>query len=115
MTTNNSPLEMIYLLKQQTSNITTDPIKMNFSSPEVSLQIWGTWDGASVSLEVSTVPSIDSVTSWITIRDWSNTFVSFEYDQTVTLKEYIKGQSIRAVLTNAGANTSINCTLQAIY
>lgn len=106
---------MLYLLQQQTTNVTTDPIKMNFSSPQVVIQIWGTWDDATVRFEVSTVPSIDGNYSWIAIRDWANSFEEFYRDQTVTLKEYIKGQYIRAILENAGASTSINCTLQVIY
>lgn len=115
MITNNSAFEMLYLLQQQTTNTTTQAYKINFTSPSVSLIIWGTWNGAKVTIQVSTVPNIDNVTSWVTVRDWANSFEQFYRDQTVTLKEYVKGQYIRAIVSGAAPGTSINCTLQVIY
>lgn len=113
--TNNTPSEMLYLLQQQTTNTTTDGLKLNVTSSKAVVTFWGVWDGAEVKLQVNTVPSIDNVYTWIDVKDLSNAFLQFTEDQTVTLKDYVKGQSIRAVVTNAGASTSINCTLQVIY
>jgi len=113
--TNNTPSEMLYLLQQQTTDITTDGLKLNVTSSKAVITIWGIWDNAKVKLQVNTVPSIDGAYTWIDVRDLGNEFTDFGEDQTVTIKDYIKGQSIRAVLTYAGASTNINCTLQVIY
>lgn len=113
--TNNTPSEMLYLLQQQTTNITTEGLKLNVTSARAVITLWGTWDGATITLQVNTIPSIDGVYTWIDVKDLGNADTAFSEDQTVTIKDYVKGQSIRAVLADAGASTSLNCTLQVIY
>jgi len=114
MITNNSPYEMLYLLQQQTTNVTTSPLLLNLSSNKAAMTIWGTWNGATVTIQVGTVPNIDSTVTWITVRDRLNVIYNFTQNMTITLTEYVNGQYIRAVLTGAGASTNLNCVLQVI-
>jgi hypothetical protein len=116
MITNNSPFEMLYLLQQQTTDTTTSGLKLNVTSSRAVITIWGNWDtNTKIKLQVNTVPNIDNIYTWIDVKDLGNSFTDFTEDQTVTIRDYVKGQSIRAVVTDSGAATSINCTLQVIY
>lgn len=106
--------EIIYIFQEQTTNITTARQLMNFTSNKVQVSIWGTWDGASVRLEVETVPTLSNTTNWIVINDRLNIPFVFTEDITVTLTEYVYGMPIRGVIENAGAGTNLNCVLQVI-
>lgn len=105
---------MLYIFRQQTTNATSDTYYLDFTSNKAVVTVWGNWDGASFSLQVGTVPTIDNTTTWITVVDRLNTPFTFSSNTTITLTEYVYGQPIRGVLSSAGAATSVNCTIQVI-
>lgn len=104
----------IYILQNQISNITTDPVQLNFGSNTSSVMAWGTWDGAEVVLQTRTIPDTNDNVAWITIVDRFNIPFTFTEDTQITLTEYVYTQYVRAVVTNAGAGTDINLTIQAV-
>lgn len=109
-----TPTDMIYIFSQQTTNATSNVYYLELTSNKAVLTAWGEWDGASLIIQVGTVPTLDSTTTWITVTDRLNIPFVFTTNTTITLTEYVYGQPIRGVLSNAGASTNINCTLQVI-
>lgn len=108
------PTDMIYIFNQQTTSATSTVAYLDLTSNKAALTAWGTWDGATMTIEVGTVPTLDSVTTWITVTDRLNIPFVFTSNTTITLTEYVFGQPIRGVITNAGASTNLNCTIQVI-
>lgn len=109
-----NPKDMIYILSQQTTDVTTNTFYLDLSSSKAVVTVWGTWDGASIVIQVGTVPTLDGNTTWITVTDRLNIPFNFTEDTTITFTEFVYSQPLRAVLTNAGASTNLNCTLQVI-
>ncbi len=104
----------IYILQNQTSNITTDPIQLNLGTNKASVMVWGTWDGANVILQSRTIPDTTSAVAWITIVDRLNLPFVFTEDTQITLTEFVYNQYVRAVVSNNGASTNLNCTIQVV-
>lgn len=104
----------IYLLQNQTSNTTTDGIRLNFGTNRASLMIWGTWDGASVTIQTRSIPDTNDTPVWIAVRDMTNTIFVFDEDNQITMRDFVYNQYVRAVVANAGAATDLNCTIQVV-
>ena len=108
------PTDMLYIFSQQTVDATSDIYYLDFTSNKCVVSAWGEWDGASLILQVGTVPTLDNTTTWITITDRLDIPFAFTTNITKTLTEYVNGQPIRGVLSDSGASTNINCTVQVI-
>lgn len=104
----------IYLLQNQTSNVTTAAQHLNLGNDSAVIDVWGTWDGATVTIQTSTIPDSNGAVTWITVTDRFNVDFSFTDNTQITLTEFVYNQDIRAVVTNAGASTDLNCTLRPI-
>lgn len=104
----------IYLLQNQTSNTTTDGVQLNFGTNRACVQIWGEWDGATVTLQTRTTPDTNDTPVWITVRDMTNTVFVFDENNQITMRDFVYNQYVRAVVEDAGASTDLNCTIQAV-
>lgn len=109
-----TPTDMLYIFDQQTTDATSDTLYLNLTSNKAAVTAWGTWDGASLTIQVGTVPTLDNVITWITVNDRLNNQFVFADNTTITLTEYVYGQPIRGVLSGSGASTNVNCTIQVI-
>lgn len=107
-------MEIIYIFNQETTNATSDTYYLNFTSNKTVVTAWGTWDGATLTLQVGTVPTLDNTITWMTITDRLNLPFEFTENNNITLTEYVNGQPIRGIITNAGAGTVLNCIIQVI-
>ena len=66
--------------------------------PRLAFQLSGTWDGATVSIEMS----LDEGTTWTVITGHAYT------SDTAKVIWTTRGMLIRATITNAGASTVLN-------
>lgn len=106
--------EMLYIFQQETSNTTSEIQLLNFTDNKAVVTVWGTWDGATLTLEVGTIPTLDSAITWMVINDRLNIPFEFTENNHITLTEFVNGQPIRGIITNAGASTVLNCVIQVI-
>ena len=106
--------EIIYIFNQQTTNATSSNQYLDLTSNKAVVSAWGTWGGAQLQLQVGTIPTLDNVTTWVTIRDRFNIPFTFTENITITLTEYVNNQPIRGIITNASGSTVINCIIQVI-
>jgi hypothetical protein len=104
--------DLITIFNAQTTNISGNPIVLNLGSDKAVITAWGTWGGATLQLQVGTIPDSGGNISWITITDRFNVAFSFTTNTQITMVEFVAQQLIRGVITNAGVSTSINCILQ---
>lgn len=75
-------------------------------------KVWGVWNGATVALQVA-APTALAANTWIPCKDRNGNLVSFTADGMAFLEDMCINEQVRAVLTNAGASTSLSATLQA--
>ena len=108
----------IYLFEGVTSNTTTAAQQLSFGKKKAVLKVWGkpnvgdSWDGATVTIQTSTVADSDGNFTWITVRDEFNITFTFTADTQITLKDFVFNEEVRAVIANAGDTTNLNCTIQ---
>lgn len=103
----------IQLLNAQTTNVTTSGVQLNYGKSSACVEVWGTWNGATVTLQIATQP-VSGVTTWITIADRFNIAFNFTADTSIALVDFVYNQYVRAVVTNAGASTNLNCIIRPI-
>lgn len=86
------------------------PVTVDFGSNKAVAKVWGTFDGATVYFE-NTAPQTSPVV-WIRIPDGSGNPLDFTQDGQRTIEFLVYNEKIRAVVSGAGALTSINVTLE---
>lgn len=103
----------ITFFRAQTANGSSDPQIIDFPDTRGEFKIWGVWDGAEVVMETQTPADFGPV-EWLTVNDVSRNPVVFTENESINVRDFVFGEKIRLTLTNAGANTEINATLENV-
>ena len=99
----------IIFFTNQTQNISSIPY--SFSSATGSFKVWGTWDGANLTLFTGVV---GDPSTFIPVTITGNgTPLFLTADGGVGIENIVNNEEIVAVLSDVGGSTSLNCTMQA--
>lgn len=107
-----SPTNTVVLFSAQTTSANGATKIHTFPEQKSVFKVWGTWNGATVALQVAAPTSLVAGT-WIPCKDRNGNLVSFTADGMAFLEDMCINEQVRAVLTNAGGSTSLSATLQA--
>ena len=108
MTISTVDTQQIIFFQAATADGIHGPFTFLFPKENACVNIWGTWDGASV--EFMTAPSLDP-TYFIGVGTGGNsTPLLFTQDVTTTIEHIPYGSYIQAVITGAGGSTSLTAT-----
>lgn len=98
-----------YLFQNQTADGNTDPILADFSDEECELIVWGTFDGATVKLQMTP----DEGTTWIDVRDLGGVVISLTTNRVVPLSVSYN-EKLRANISGAGASTDLTSVIRRV-
>jgi|HubBroStandDraft_6_1064221.scaffolds.fasta_scaffold804383_2 hypothetical protein len=101
---------MIVLFNKHKRNATSPVQTFSFPNQQGFIKIWGTWDGATIALEVQTPTTVES--AWVPVLDAYGVLIAHTSDISTAIRDFVFDDQIRAVLTNAGPNTDLSCTIQ---
>lgn len=107
-----SSVDNVILFNAQTTTANGATKIHGFPEQKSVFKVWGTWDGATVALQVAAPTGLVSDV-WIPCKDRNGNIVSFTANGMAFLEDMCINEQVRAVLTNAGATTSLSATLQA--
>ena len=82
---------------------------MSFPNRKGQLDVYGTFDGCTVTLQYSP----DGGTTYVTARDASYSDISFTANGSIAIEAPL-GELLRCAVTNDGASTSITAKLKVI-
>lgn len=103
---------LVYLFNARTTDGNGAGVPLPFPNNRGKIMAYGTWDGASVSLQ----SLASDGTTWITVsllKD-DGTFIplAFTANTQMTLTGIIMNETYRAVLSNDGASTSVTIEIE---
>jgi hypothetical protein len=101
--------QILIFFDNQTSNANSVPQNCSFSKGV--LKIWGTWDGATITLSTGTPLGN---TASIEVSDFSLNPITFSSTTECTLESIVWNDPLFASLSNAGGSTNISMTLQRL-
>jgi hypothetical protein len=99
-----------FLFTNQTTDANSTPAAVNYPNKIATIKVWGTFDGASVKFQTLAPQSSPNV--WIDIPNVDGSTLAFSENKQSTLLYLVQNEQIRAVLSGAGASTTINASLE---
>jgi hypothetical protein len=106
-----SSSDIIVLLNAQTTSANGTTKVVPYSAPRIVFKIWGTWNGATVALQVAAPTSV-ATGVWIPLKDKFGVIISYTADGMGYIEGLVYDEQVRAVVTNAGGSTSVSATFQ---
>jgi hypothetical protein len=100
---------MLVLFNGATTDGTSAVFPFGIPNGKARIKMWGTWDGATMELQVSTPPQF--VTAWLPCYDGFGELISHTANIASPIYDYISSIPIRAKILNAGASTNLNCVI----
>lgn len=97
-----SVTDPIIFFAARTTNADSTAYPASFPKGEGEFQVYGTFDGATITLKFSP----DGGTTYVTVKDLGGTDVAITSAKSVPVRSPL-GQLLRASLTGAGAATSL--------
>jgi hypothetical protein len=106
-----SPTDTIVLFNAQTTDANSAVANFTYSNHKACVKAFGTWNGATVALQVAAPTSVVS-NVWIPLKDRNGNLVSFTSNAVFFIEDMVYDDQIRAVQSSSGGSTSVSCTLQ---
>jgi len=100
-----------YLFLNQTTDANSTAFAIPYSNKVAVIKVWGTFDGANVKFQ-TLAPGTSASPVWIDVPDDTGNIITFVLDAQRALKYLIQNEQLRAVLSNAGASTSITASVE---
>ncbi len=99
-----------FLFENQTTNGNSAPVSVNYSNKVAIVKFWGTFDGAYVTLQTLAPQTNPEV--WLDVPDLAGDELTFESNGQRTMQDLVQNEQVRAVLSNAGAGTTVNVSME---
>jgi hypothetical protein len=106
-----SPVDTIVLFNAQTTDANSAVKTFSFPSHRACVKIFGTFNGATIALQVA-APTNILASTWIPLKDKNGNIVSATAAALFFLEDMVYDDQIRAVQSSSGGSTSLSCTLQ---
>lgn len=97
------------LFTEEAANGNGTPVNIDLPDDEAELVVYGTFDGATFTLESSP----DNGTTWIQCRDLGGVVVSLTTNRIVPMN-FVYGEYIRGVLSGGGGSMSLNAFIRSL-
>lgn len=98
--------------KNATADGNSDSFSVILTDKKLVVKVWGTFDGASVT--VQNLAPQSSPATWINIPIQSTQAFAATSDTQFTIEDIVNNEQIRFVITNAGAGTDITVSCEFI-
>lgn len=99
----------IIFFAARTTDGTSTAYPFLFPNKRGQLSVYGTWDGATMTL----YSSPDSGTTYVVVKDAVGNDLAFTSDRSIIIEAPV-GEKLRCVLSNDGASTSLTAKLEVM-
>lgn len=98
-----------FLFTNRTTNGNSTSAILEYPN-KINVTVWGTFDSAVVKLQTLAPQSSPEV--WIDVPDKDGSTLTFTTNKQNTVENIVPNEQIRAVISSAGASTTLNVALQ---
>lgn len=98
--------------RNQTTDAISDSFAVILTDKKLVVKVWGTFDGASVTVQ-NLAPQSNPAT-WINIPVQSTQAFAATSDTQFTIEDIVNNEQIRFVITGSGASTDITVSCEFI-
>ena len=106
-----SNIGTVFLFTNQTTSANSTAFAIPYSNKLAVVKVWGTFDGANIKFQ-TLAPHTTASPVWIDVPDNTGVLLTFSVNGQRALQYLIQNEQVRAVLSNAGASTTLNASLE---